>query len=72
MDPDVALARLREALRDAQYCEDSAMQTNPAHRNLRARDTQSEPVLEFMEYFAALDGWLSKGGFLPKDWSKGR
>ena len=24
---------------------------------------------EVAEYFEALDGWLSKGGFLPSDWA---
>jgi hypothetical protein len=26
---------------------------------------------EFAEKFEALDGWITKGGFLPADWSRG-
>lgn len=27
-------------------------------------------VDELLERITALDGWLSEGGFLPKDWQK--
>ena len=29
-----------------------------------------EQCEELAEAFEALDGWLSKGGFLPKDWQQ--
>ncbi len=31
-----------------------------------------EDILKVVEKVRALDEWLSSGGFLPKDWSKGR
>lgn len=33
--------------------------------------TDADPVDadRLAELFAALDGWLSKGGFLPRDWA---
>jgi hypothetical protein len=33
------------------------------------RDTGSSPE-ERLEAFEALDGWLSRGGFLPADWDR--
>lgn len=54
MDPHAALAELRQAVRDYQQ--------SPSGENaLVAADT-------FTERFEALDEWLSKGGFLPRDW----
>ncbi len=58
MDPDAALAELRELLRsmasyegkDAFYLAGVAEEAN--------------------EKFNALDEWIKKGGFLPKDWRK--
>jgi len=42
----------------------------------RAREISKEDQSEFRdeihelaELFLAIDGWLSKGGFLPKDWN---
>lgn len=52
MDPDKALAELREALQEL------------------ANDPDAwEDVIE---KFEALDGWLSKGGFLPKAWREAK
>ena len=53
MDPDVMLARLREL----------AEQVN---RNGGRHATVEER--EFAEWFADLDEWLVKGGFLPTAW----
>jgi len=52
MDPNAALANLR-----ALVAESEAGDVDP-------RDTAEE----FHEQFAALDEWLSKGGFLPTAW----
>jgi hypothetical protein len=60
MDPDVALFQLRRLSRELQAeCADAAA-IDP---------TNAE---EMVEYFEALDGWLTKGGFLPKEWRNGR
>lgn len=49
------------------------MDPNTALANLRnmmkARVFQSHPhAVTAREAFEALDGWLSRGGFLPDDW----
>lgn len=63
MDPDRALANARAALaRMRQYDDECGADYTPA----------TEAADDLAEAFEALDGWLSKGGFLPKDWSAGR
>jgi len=52
MDPNVALANLREAL-------------NPDPDRVGIEDALDNAI----EAFAALDGWLSNGGFLPGAWA---
>lgn len=56
MDPDATLALMRAALK--QY--GSALDDQVA---IDAAD-------EFAGHFANLDKWLSKGGFLPKEWDR--
>ncbi len=56
MDPDVALAEIREALE--RIAENS---TSPYWR--------SYAYLRVAERVAALDEWISKGGFLPAAWN---
>lgn len=53
MDPNAALERIRTIHR--------ALMDDPSG-NLRLVD-------ELLELLAALDEWLSKGGFLPSDWT---
>lgn len=38
-------------------------------RELVDWDLSEDEAAEFQEVFKELDGWLSKGGFLPKDWA---
>jgi hypothetical protein len=33
-------------------------------------DIESTEAVEIAEAIEALDGWLSKGGFLPSDWDR--
>lgn len=54
MDPDVVLKRLRDVVA-------------PINRSGGRFATVEER--SFAEDFAALDEWLSKGGFPPMDWS---
>lgn len=57
MDPDVTLARLRILATAVKNAVDSGMETMPT----------AVPD-EMAELVNALDGWISKGGFLPSDW----
>jgi hypothetical protein len=60
MDPNTVLRALRQLT--ARIDEISA---NPD------RDW-SDVALEALEGIDALDGWLTRGGFLPEAWSTGR
>src|SRR5574343_2048105 len=66
MDPDKTLKRLREVV-----------QIGKSTFDLTPEETKVDDLIELfckaqetIELFEALDGWLSKGGFLPKDWSR--
>lgn len=54
MDPNEALRMIRLTARQM------AVDTDPGVKAAHAD--------EIAEYFEALDGWLSKDGFLPSDW----
>ncbi|UAK38422.1 hypothetical protein K8O93_01055 [Gordonia bronchialis] len=57
MDPDAALANARDALaRFRKSQADGAL----LHQNYAA--------IDLTEAFAALDEWLTNGGFLPASW----
>ena len=58
MDPTKTLMELRELLH----------QLNNDQNALELR----ERLREASEKFAALDGWISRGGFLPEDWTSER
>jgi hypothetical protein len=53
MDPDAALAEIRELVRAASEQRSPALSAE--HRRLA-------------ELVFRLDGWLSRGGFLPTEW----
>jgi hypothetical protein len=58
VDPNEALKRLREivvAFRDSDGEIDLDVVGN---------------IEDMVDYFEALDEWIMKGGFLPRDWSK--
>lgn len=61
MDPDAALRVARERARELLERGADASSLDVAN----AAD-------ELAEAFDALDGWLSRGGFLPDAWSAGR
>ena len=56
MDPDAALAQMREAI-----------ETLWAAKSSVAAAAAADSIAE---HAAALDQWLSKGGFLPAAWSR--
>lgn len=57
MDPTAALAHIRE-------------HAEAAHAAEKAGDTEGEflELSQLAEHFEGLDGWLTKGGFLPEQW----
>ena len=57
MDPDTALENAREAL--AVYA-----------RRYRDKGTGLSEADDLADAFEALDGWLSRGGFLPDAWKR--
>lgn len=65
MDPNLALSRLRDAIKTVRREQDE-IDTPMTERQLRN-------VLENMTDNAeSLDEWLSKGGFLPAAWEEKR
>jgi len=54
MDPNTALANARQAIDD--------------YENAGSLGMESDAAEQLIEAFRALDGWLSKDGFLPTDW----
>ena len=65
MDPDEALKNAREALRLIRDKEQEG------YRDWGGRH-EAQEFVDLADAFEALDGWLSKGGFLPKAWNKKR
>jgi hypothetical protein len=59
MDPDKALADLRDALQRYRAAESA--------NNLTAATAAAHDLAGSVE---ALDAWLSAGGFLPRDWMR--
>jgi len=68
MDPDAALANIRDA-----YAMLNALRDRVEDRE--SLDTDQLEALwinacDLAESAEALDGWLAKGGFLPQDWTR--
>jgi hypothetical protein len=63
MDPDQALKKARDALKILREREKTG------GGNLEAAVEASK---DLEDAFEALDGWFSRGGFLPEDWAKER
>ena len=57
MDPNAALAALRELIRDWNGTDDN---------DLAGMASIAE---SFVENFSGLDSWIMSGGFLPRDWT---
>lgn len=57
MDPDYTLSALRKAVE--QWTSD--------HLHLTHQDA-TDKLTYVLDLFKALDGWISRGGFLPKEW----
>ena len=72
MDPNTALRKMREATAAIKQQDDSELDSDKKLRERRSSHVDYEPLLEIVEHFEALDGWLTRGGFLPTDWDKNR
>ena len=55
MDPDTALADLRDIV-------------DEVHNG--TVDSHTDAMISMAELFDGLDGWISKGGFLPSAWKR--
>jgi hypothetical protein len=69
MDPDEALKKLREALQKWRSKKMEDLMTSPVADDREIPLRVAEQIADNAE---ALDGWLSRGGFLPEDWAKER
>ena len=54
MDPDAALKEMRALVEEV----------------LNDDDPSEDSAERMSELFDGLDGWISKGGFLPQDWQR--
>lgn len=78
MDPNATLQSLREMVEEfierMDSPEDQAVQFSIANGNFAALAEEHERVVdqldEMVALFQALDGWISRGGFLPSAWAR--
>lgn len=75
MDPNTALAEMRAALAEARRLHDEAdelcdeaNESGSENEEFAVREAAYEQDAIAAERAAALDEWLSKGGFLPTAW----
>lgn len=74
MDPTEALNRLRAALEGYREAESEANDYADAgseHDAKYWREVMAERAEDVAEFAEALDGWLTRGGFLPTWWQSG-
>lgn len=64
MDPDKALKQLRKKVERFQQIEEGGLPAAEEHGGLTTLGS------EIAQIFDGLDGWLSEGGFLPRDWKR--
>jgi len=78
MDPDKCLEELLELSEKvgnfidsyAIELEDDAMTF--AHEHPQELSQFLADINDLCDHVSALNGWMSNGGFIPQDWSKGR
>ena len=68
MDPDEALKNARKALSRLRTLESMRLDTGLSDEPEIGADDARELLSELADAFAALDQWLSAGGFLPRAW----
>jgi hypothetical protein len=59
MDPNACLKEIRQIIANAREMEEDGEDGDLLYDQDR-----------FLDLVEALDSWISKGGFLPKDWKK--
>lgn len=59
MDPEAALINMRDTIKSAK--------ASLPWRSAECSSDQ-ETIWALTEHFEALDGWMSRGGFLPEAW----
>lgn len=70
MDPNEALRALLEMAEEAQSIVDNAAEDGTL--TMEKKDRLADIAIESAQFLQGLDGWLSRGGFLPARWQKGR
>lgn len=70
MDPNEALRALLERAEEAQDIADNA--ADDGTLTMEMKDRLTDIAIESAQFIQALDEWLSRGGFLPAKWQKGR
>lgn len=69
MDPDVTLAILRQTIAEFRRTYDADQGIS-----YRSLDSRAETLIDLGDTLAesadALDQWMSKGGFKPRDWDE--
>jgi hypothetical protein len=65
VDPNEALEILRKLAKRVISIADE-----PDYSDNKSQDHVLSEAMEMAEAFKSLDEWISKGGFLPKDWEK--
>lgn len=68
MDPKEALRQLRELAKKILAIADEPVDDDQF--GVASDSDMSGTAVEMAEQFQALDEWIIKGGFLPKDWEK--
>ena len=68
MDPNATLAQLRELSK--LVLPDEANALDASEDLADAFNDATDRLAELANLFEALDGWIMKGGFLPKEWAQ--
>lgn len=71
MDPDKALQELREKMREIETILDR-VDEDTGYVGGCDREKLQEAANRAVDLWIGLDNWMSKAGFLPADWAKGR
>jgi hypothetical protein len=68
MDPNEALNKLRELAKKILAIADEPFEDDQF--GVAGDRGMSDAAVEMAEQFVALDEWVIKGGFLPRNWEK--
>ncbi len=68
MDPNAALTAMREAIEEIKGIEDRCGERDGEVLPIDVATLQ-HTAFELASFAEALDGWISRGGFLPRAWA---